>query len=99
MLMKGKPHSMVNRDWLQFIANEKGEIEVPEQYVPLLKLYGFSLIVSIIEKQEEKKETPIEEETITITVVEEKPLPITTKKVWKWRPKKSGNAKQKTAKR
>ena len=54
---------------------------MPEQYVPLLKLYGFSLIVAIIEKQEEKKETPIEEETITITVVEEKPLPITTKKV------------------
>jgi hypothetical protein len=61
MLMKGKPLTMINREGIQIVTDSKGEADVPEQYVELCKLYGWSPIVLIVEPtpKEEKKEEPL----------------------------------------
>ena len=76
MLMKGRANMLINREGIRILADNKGEVEVPEQYVELCKAYGFSPVVLIIEKEEPKKET------------KEEPI-IKTTKVWKLQAKKS----------
>jgi len=67
MLMKAKPFSMINREGVQIVADAKGEAEVPENLVPLCKLYGWSPIVLVLEKTVEEVKKDIAEEKTVLT--------------------------------